>query len=190
MQRLSLRRRPPARRPGGAAAQRGITLLESLVALVILAIAILGMLGAQLNTLADTQASVRRSQAVRLVEDLAERIKSNPNGFAGLALYESDWEASSSTDADCEASACDADTLAQWDLAQWRQSVEQTLPFGQANVFLSSDETDGRRRQLGVMLAWQLQERSLAIPDGTVAASGVSCPSDSHTICHLVYIQP
>ena len=42
--------------------QRGITLLESLVAIVVMALGILGILGVQMRTLSDTQTGVRRAQ--------------------------------------------------------------------------------------------------------------------------------
>ena len=53
--------------------QRGISLIESLVAIVVMALGILGILGVQMRTLADTQSGVRRAQAIRLIEDLSER---------------------------------------------------------------------------------------------------------------------
>ena len=66
--------------PAPAQRQRGITLIESLVAIVIMALGILGILGVQMRTLADTQTGVRRAQAVRLIEDLSERIQVSPTG--------------------------------------------------------------------------------------------------------------
>ena len=58
--------------------QRGITLIESMVALVIAALGILGILGVQMRTLSDTSTTVRRAQAIRLIEDLGERMRANP----------------------------------------------------------------------------------------------------------------
>ena len=58
--------------------QAGLALLESLIALAILASALLGMLFVQLRTQADTESALRRAQALRLIDDLAERIQSNP----------------------------------------------------------------------------------------------------------------
>ena len=49
--------------------QRGISLIESLVAIVVMALGILGILGVQMRTLADTQTGVRRAHAIRLIED-------------------------------------------------------------------------------------------------------------------------
>ena len=61
-------------------AQKGITLLESLVAIVVMALGLLGVVGIQMRTLADTQTGVRRAQAVKLIEDLSERVR------AGIAV--------------------------------------------------------------------------------------------------------
>ena len=61
--------------------QRGVTLIESLVAIVVMALGILGILGVQMRTLTDTQTSVRRAQAIRLIEDMGERMKANPSAL-------------------------------------------------------------------------------------------------------------
>ena len=71
--------------------QRGITLLESLIAIVVMALGILGIVGVQMRTLADTQTTVRRAQAIRLIEDLSERMKVNPNSLADISGYVTDW---------------------------------------------------------------------------------------------------
>ncbi|GBU15119.1 hypothetical protein AwPolaro_04970 [Polaromonas sp.] len=72
--------------------QRGISLLESLVAIIVMALGILGVLGLQLRTLADTQNSVNRAQAIRFIEDLSERMKINPNALGNLGSYVSGWQ--------------------------------------------------------------------------------------------------
>jgi type IV pilus assembly protein PilV len=184
---------PPS---GRASAQQGITLLESLIALLILAIAVLGMLGVQLRTLAETQTGVRRAQAVRLIEDLAERIKSNPGGYSQLSAYVSNWT-DLPADIDCAGATCTPAQLAQWDLLQWKRTVKQVLPSGEANLFQSTDETGANRRQLGVMVGWRANEKSDAKTNATDyahafvptnSASTVNC--NAGKICHLVYVQP
>lgn len=69
--------------------QRGISLIESLVAIVIAALGILGVLGVQMRTMSDTSTTVRRAQAIRLIEDLGERLKTNPNALSNIASYTS-----------------------------------------------------------------------------------------------------
>lgn len=172
--------------------QRGIALIESLVAIVITALGILGILGVQMRTLADTQTGVRRAQAIRLTEDLSERTKVNPSALANIAQYVQGFGAAGTPPTDCKSSACDSVQLAQYDVAIWKQAVANTLPLGDAAVFISADEaTPGNQRQLGVMISWRENERdttaaAVFTPDSTGAA-GISCPANR--ICHLQYIQ-
>ena len=73
--------------------QRGITLIESLVAIVVASLGILGILGVQMRTLTDTQTSVRRAQAMRLIEDLSERMKVHPNAMGSINSCTIGWRA-------------------------------------------------------------------------------------------------
>ncbi|WP_043006292.1 type IV pilus modification protein PilV [Comamonas testosteroni] len=186
--------------------QRGITLIESLVAIVISALGILGILGVQMRTLTDTQTTVRRAQAIRLIEDLSERMKVNPNALADLQAYTSAFNNQPAA-GDCQTQACSHTQLAAYDLGIWKQSVSNTLPLGQANIFLASGESvDANRRQLGVMISWRENEKNIAnandkalykdnidatkIRDSATGAlsagSDQSCPANR--VCHLQYI--
>ena len=179
--------------------QRGISLIESLVAIVVMALGILGILGVQMRTLADTQTTVYRAQAIRLIEDLGERMKINPNALGSINNYVSGFS-DEPTPGDCS-SGCSHGDQATYDLALWKQAVKATLPLGQASVFLAPGETDTtNRRQLGVMLAWRENERDTSdayknnldstkiLVDGEwkAGAGDTVCP-DNHT-CHLQYI--
>lgn len=175
--------------------QQGMTLLESLVSIAILAVAVLGMLGVQLRLLAETQTGVRRGQAVRLIEDFSERIKTNPGGYSQLGAYVSDFTATvPQPTVNCSTTDCLPEELALWDLAKWKTNVAQILPLGQANLFLSTDEaTSSNRRQLGIIVAWKKNEASDSddyktpfLPSAVV--KGIECPA-TH-LCHLVYVQP
>ena len=185
--------------------QRGITLLESLAAIVVMALGVLGILGVQMRTLADSQTSVRRAQAVRMIEDLSERIRMNPRGLAELKQYTLAWETKPAKAGNCTTTACNSTNLATDDKNLWLANVQQTLPLGDATVFLAADETvDANRRQLGVMISWRENEK---MPSGTSAADKAErttyravlqpaatgankpvCPADRS--CHLQYIQP
>ena len=183
--------------------QRGITLIESLVAIVIAALGILGILGVQMRTLTDTQTTVRRAQAIRLIEDLSERMKVSPNALLSIKEYESGYsnKGSDLTVTDCGSATCTPAEQAKYDLKQWKTTVEQTLPSGQASIFLAPGETaDTNRRQLGVIIAWRENERAgtktddidaskFRAADGTFTAgtdTTNACPADK--TCHLQYI--
>ena len=188
--------------------QRGISLIESLVAMVVVALGILGILGVQMRTLTDTSNTVRRAQAIRLIEDLGERMKTHPNALSNLSDYVSAFSAEP-TVGSC-AAGCDSAQLAAYDLAVWKRAIKASLPLGQASVFVPPAESSlaaGQGRQLGVVIAWRENERAIDDPDdlekykdaidstkvrqadgtfvaGTSAAS--ACPADF--TCHLQYI--
>ena len=182
--------------------QHGITLIESLVAIVVAALGILGILGVQMRTLTDTQTTVRRAQAIRLIEDLGERMKVNPNALADLGAYVSAFSATPSA-GDCKTKQCGRTELAAYDLGTWKQTVKDSLPLGQASIFLAPGETVAtNRRLLGVMISWRENERDTAsdyknnidatkirAADGSFSDGGgtaATCPADR--TCHLQYI--
>jgi len=181
--------------------QRGIALIESLVAIVITALGILGILGVQMRTLSDTSTTVRRQLAIRLIEDLGERMKVNPNALADLNTYVTAFSAEP-TVGSC-ATGCDHTQLAAYDMAVWKKAVKSTLPLGQASIFVPPAESAvpaGQGRQLGVMIAWRENEKDnsaaykndidatkVRASDGSLSAgSTITCPADH--ICHLQYI--
>lgn len=178
--------------------KRGITLIESLIAIVIAALGILGVLGVQMRTLTDTSTTVRRAQAIRLIEDLSERMKVNPNALANINAYVSGFN-NNPTVGSCS-SGCNPAQLASYDLAVWKKTVRESLPLGQASIF--TPEAGAGSRQLGVMLAWRQNERADAdasfkdsidatkFKDGStfkgLGGAAASCP-DGFT-CHVQYI--
>jgi len=180
-----------------------MTLIESLVALTILAVAVLAMLGVQLRTLVETRTSAHRAHAVRLIDDLAERIGANPQGAAQAAIYIGDFTAKAPAPPRCDQRACDPAELARWDMAEWRDAVAQSLPQGQAAVF-AVPEADASgtaaARQFGLVIGWSANEdlhgntddaQTQALRTPFVVDTGsaaVKCPSG--LICHVAYVQP
>ena len=186
--------------------QRGITLLESLIALVVAALGILGVIGVQMRTLTDTQNTVRREQAIRLMEDLGERMKANPNALGHMASYVSGWSTTLPTPVaarNCASATCSGAELAAYDMAEWKRQVQRSLPLGDASIFYTKADVTGSvtadRRQLGVMIRWRQNEKEpdpnssdsdnksyLASLDAAADGGDVSCGT-GYT-CHLQYI--
>ncbi len=170
--------------------QRGISLMESMVAIVVMALGILGVLGMQLRTLADTQSGLRRAQALRLVEDLSERLKAHPDAQSQAPAYVLPWGSAPSSPPDCQSRSqeietlCDAAALRAFDLHRWLDGVRSQLPHGDATLFLPHATS----RQLGVMLAWHENDKPGAALPQAFAADGAlpDCPSGRQ--CHLQYI--
>lgn len=174
--------------------QQGVSLIESLIAIIVLALGLLGILGFQMRVLADSTTSVRRAQAIRLINDLSERMTINPNAMLNMARYTTAWDDEDDLPAglDCATNACTAADLATYDAKLWLQSVRSQLPAGDASVFLAEDETiDEDRRQLGVMISWREREASsdsdyTTSLNASIGGGDVSCPTGK--TCHLQYL--
>ena len=180
--------------------QRGLSLIESLVAIFVTALGILGILGVQMRTLTDTSTTVRRAQAIRLIEDLGERMKTNPNALGNIGAYVSAFNVEP-TVGSCT-SGCDSAQLAAYDLAVWKKAIKASLPLGRASVFVPPAESGAgvQGRQLGVVVAWRENEAEgrktddidntkVRQTDGTFVAgtsAASACPADF--TCHLQYI--
>lgn len=189
--------------PSPAQTQHGFSLMEALVAIVVMTLGILGILGVQMRTLTDTQAGVRRGQAIRLIEDLGERLENNPDALGNLGSYKVALTAPLPTDtsACCTSAACSPSNLAACDIRQWQLRVNQALPGAKIAVFAPK----GGPRQLGVMIGWNENRYNqngqsfsasdlsalaapLAVSGTDDADTAISCPSGF--TCHLQYIQP
>ena len=148
----------------------GFTLLEVLVALVVLSIGLLGLAGLQLTSVTNTRDAYYRSQALMLSYDIADRMRANLTG-----VENDDYDAiTGAAVAACRTTAgCTPAQLATDDVFLWRQSLNATLPTGQGIVCLDSDVTDdvavaaasdcdGSGNQYVVKIWWD-QDRSGAI---------------------------
>ena len=116
-------------------AQSGFTMVEVLVALVVLAIGLLGIAALYLNSLQSGRTAIYRTQAVALAADLADRIRMNRTAQAAYGTL--------FTDAEVPVPACDTtggcadDELASTDLFRWKAALAQRLPGGQGQVVVA-----------------------------------------------------
>ena len=108
--------------PGGS---RGFTLLEVLIALVVLSIGLLGIAGLQGVGLRSSHGAYLSSQASLLAYDMADRIRANPQTIAAYNGFDS-------TTVDCAAPP--VTPLAAADAAQWACAIEALLPNGSGNI--------------------------------------------------------
>jgi type IV pilus assembly protein PilV len=111
--------------------QRGFSLIEVLVALVVLSIGMLGIAALYVDSLRSGRTAIHRTQAVILVSDMAERIRANPD--AGIA-YAGPAADNNCTDDVAAANDCTAAQMAADDLQIWQQTVAGLLPNGQSQV--------------------------------------------------------
>jgi type IV pilus assembly protein PilV len=117
--------------------QRGVTIVEGLVALVILSVGMLGIASLYVASLKTGRTALTRTQAVNLVNDLIDSIRSN--GTARTA-YRLAAGATPEAKPECLTGGdCDRDELAETDLARWLDSVTTNLPDGTGVVTVTPD---------------------------------------------------
>ena len=115
--------------------QQGFTLLEVLVALLLIAMWMLSTAGLQASSLKLMKASEFRAQAVQLASDLAERMEANPIG-ANAGNYVFSGTVSAVTN--CATAACTPAQLAAFDLREWQGAVSAALPTATPTVTSSA----------------------------------------------------
>jgi type IV pilus assembly protein PilV len=119
-------------------AAAGFTLIEVLIAVLVLGIGLLGVAGLQSVALSMNQGSYVRTQATVLARDISDRMRTNRQA-ATDAAYDMSGGASASEQTACETtSGCNPSALAGHDLYRWNQSVAATLPNGEAHVCIDS----------------------------------------------------
>lgn len=116
-----------------SATQRGSSMLEILVTLVIVAIALLGTAGLQLNAMRVGKSSQFRTQAVFLASDILDRIEANKDNTTGrvagnYVIAGSGVPAALTSPDPCTVAACTAAQLANRDINQWENAVALLLP--------------------------------------------------------------
>lgn len=122
---------PSGPAPTAAGRSRGFTLVEVLVALVVMAVGMLGIAALYIEGMRSGQASVSRTVAVSLAADMADRIRANPTAqaaYAGAGPGVNNGCVNGGVD-------CAPAQLAQDDWFWWFQAVQNRLPAGAtANV--------------------------------------------------------
>ena len=98
----------------------GYTLLEMLIAVLVISFGLLGLAGLQATALKNNHSAYMNAVATQLAYEMADRIRANK----GIAY---DTVSPPAAVPDCESAACSPATLAQYDVAQWRTKVSVEL---------------------------------------------------------------
>lgn len=124
--------------------ERGFSLIEVLVSIVILAFGVISMGGLQLASLRSAQSSSNFSIAATLARDYSEMMRSNTavsnntSTVAGVNPYLFDTSTASTFTTpppdDCKATVCNAAQIGTLHIADWAERVTAQLPAGKAIV--------------------------------------------------------
>lgn len=138
-----------------ASPQRGFTLIEVLISILILSVGLLGAAAMQLQSLKFTQGSQWRSQANFLAYDIVERIRANRTNVGSYALALSDGPPGGGLD-----------TIAKIDLSDWLGQLSTTIPGGDGSITWTNAS-----RELVIVVVSNDQAKVRSVGGGTVAAS-------------------
>lgn len=146
---------------------QGFTLLEAVVAALVLAVGVLGVASLQVASMKSNHAAYMTSQAVNALDELAAMLSSNPSGAAaGNYQFDSSNAAPSDPGYVCNGSdSCTSSELAAWQLFDWYQqlSTQVKLPAVQASAACIAACADGVAYRLSV--AWD-EGRDGSFDDG------------------------
>lgn len=137
-----------------ATSQRGLTLIEVLIAVLVLSIGLLGLAGLQATSLQFNHSANLRSQATNLAYEMTDRMRANRdaalNGQYNLALT----------------ATPSAGTVPGDDLTAWRDALSDRLPSGAgsvqvdgngiATVVVQWDDSRGAETEMQFVLTTQL----------------------------------
>ncbi|MEH3087647.1 MAG: type IV pilus modification protein PilV [Xylophilus ampelinus] len=149
----------------------GFTLVEVLVAIVVLSFGVLGLVGLQALSLQSTREARLQSSAVRLAEEMAELMRINKMVAIKTTAAENPYLIDNftgtvpATSANCFTAACTSGAdLARWDVANWLDRIRTELPG--ARVVICADSVpydsgglprwacDGNAGMLAIKIGW------------------------------------
>ncbi len=137
--------------------QQGLTLIESMVALLVISVGLLGIAALQITSMQQNASALNHSQAVWIGYNMADRIRANVTQFTNYDGIDT----SNAYVQDCMTGTCNTAQLVTSDAADWATEV-QNLPGGRGII-------TGNANQLVVTVMWD---------DEGTGATGTNCGAD------------
>lgn len=138
--------------------QQGLTLVESMVALLIISVGLLGIAALQLTAMQQNSSALHQSKAVWAGYAMADRIRANNIRFSDY----SGIDTNAAYAQDCMGSTCNSNQLVIADAAEWTDTVRD-LPGGRGQV-------TGNANRLIVTVMWD---------DEGTGANGTGCSGNA-----------
>ena len=191
---------PPATRrrcgpPPVRHAQAGSSLIEVLVAILVLSIGLLGVAGLAAASLRYSQGGWARASVASGLSDLADRVRTNPGAGVTAYVFDTTTYADQRTalengqvtiDRDCmvDGMACNSTELAAFHMAEWRLAMNSNMP-GSA-VWVSGQRDGGYQATLMWFDKGFVQSNGTTLDTSatcTAAMTGIAarqcCPADA-----------
>lgn len=118
--------------------QSGFTLLEVLVAVLVLSIGLLGLAGLMASGIRNNQSAYQRTQATWLAYDIVDRMRINRPAALGSSYP---YNTALGSPATCSANPALAGAMAVQDLTDWKNLLACALPAGDGSVVVAANRT-------------------------------------------------
>jgi type IV pilus assembly protein PilV len=146
----------------------GFTLIETLVALVIMSVGLLGIAALHVESVKSARSATLRTKAVTLAVDMAEKMRANRAGMlAGNYVVGAGDNGANHDCADDDTGAatvaCSASDMAEHDVWLWKQRIanaQSGLPEGTEATITSDEEEDPT---FTIALAWEESDTTNSI---------------------------
>ena len=132
---------------------RGFSIVEAMVALVVMSVGMLGIAGLYVSSLKAGRTAILRTQAVNLASDIADRIRANRTA---LTAYDT------ATVAPCTVpgggatlAETTARNIAATDTCQWVANIQTLLPAGNGVIAFVAGVPAGMPNVYVVTVSWQ-----------------------------------
>jgi type IV pilus assembly protein PilV len=138
--------------------ERGFSLIEVLVALLVLSIGLLGIAGLQSYSLRFNHQSYERTQATLMISNMAEKIMANPiaakaGGYDGVAMGPAASYAGS-----CPANCANPGDLANYDIFRWKTTLQTpttlAISQGDGSIVRIPDPSDADAIVFDITVQW------------------------------------
>jgi type IV pilus assembly protein PilV len=168
--------------------QRGASLLEVLVAMLLMSFGMLALAGMQVYSVVAQKNAANRAIASTLADELAELIKLNPGGLAAKQYDAINMLPNAALPAAiaglCVFPSCTADSLVTRDIATFRNRVREMLPKGGVELIRPGDSTT----QADLWILWEEPDvfgNNKQTAGGTRQSAEIhydNCPTDAKAL--------
>ncbi len=147
---------------------RGLTMIETLVALVIMSVGLLGIAALHVESVKSARSATLRTKAVALATDMAEKMRANLSGalngdyIIGGGDMGSNHDCADDNDGGATV-ACSAEDMADHDVWLWKQRLgnpQSGLPEGATGEITSDGAADPT---FTITLAWEENDAAQAV---------------------------
>jgi type IV pilus assembly protein PilV len=140
----------------------GFTLIEVLVAVVVVSLGMLGVAGTLLTATRSSTSNYLKQQAVQYAYDIVDRMRANDaiaiHTAAGANPYVvALGSPTAAPTPNCEAAVCNATQMGAFDVWEWQTLLQKNLPSGEGSVAVAAGTGSLATTTVTVTVQWSDQ---------------------------------